>query len=366
MGGPAFTGRQVLYNDGMAKKQSSKRVSVSAGVSGARASGRAAAKPAKPIKSAKSARIKRVAGPAKVRATKARDGERVKRKPAQQVKVVEVSAPVFPKKRRHIPLHILSDSTGNLAQHMLTAFLTQFPADAFVIRRQNFLRTSMQLKIALDHVAEEPGIVCHAMVDQPSKNMIARRCAELGLPQCDLTGEFVSFLASASGLRPRSDVEALHDTSNAYQNRIKALEFTLAHDDGLGLDTVHRADIVLAGVSRTSKTPTSIYLAQQGYRVANVSLAMEVAPPPQLLSLRRRVVGLLIGVRQLVEIRTNRSVSWRMGDTRYNDPDHVEDELQWSRRLFVRNGWPSLDVTDQAVEETAARIVNLVMAGRPG
>ncbi len=266
---------------------------------------------------------------------------------------------------RLIPLHILSDSTGNLAQHMLTAFLTQFPSDAFVLRPQNFLQTPARLRVALDHVAEEPGIVCHAMVSSEAKGTIASRCDELGLPQCDLTGDFVHFLSRVSGIAPSADVEALHDTSNLYHERIKALEFTLEHDDGLGLETLHRADIVLAGVSRTSKTPTSIYLAQQGHKVANVSLAMGIEPPKQLLELKRNVVGLLIEPHQLVEIRTNRSIGWRMGDTRYNDPDHVDREVLWSKRLFARHGWPTLDVTDQAVEETAARIVNLIAARRP-
>jgi regulator of PEP synthase PpsR (kinase-PPPase family) len=158
-----------------------------------------------------------------------------------------------------------------------------------------------------------------------------------------------------------------HRLDEGYQRRIDALEFALGHDDGLGLATLAEADIVLAGVSRTGKTPTSIYLAQQGYRVANVSLAVEVEPPPQLLALRaKKVVGLVISPQQLVMIRTRREADWHMARTSYGDPAHVAREIAWARQLYARQGWPVLDVTDQAIEETAARIVDaLGLTGTP-
>lgn len=260
-----------------------------------------------------------------------------------------------------IPLHILSDSTGNLANHMLTAFLTQFPREAFEVHHHHFLATDARLQQAMDKVEARGGIVFHALVSDRAKEIVRKRCEAHGIHQCDLTGQFVQFLADASGVRPQPDVRKLHHTHSAgYNQRIKALEFTLEHDDGLGLETLHEADIVLAGVSRTSKTPTSIYLAQQGFRVANVSLAINVAPPKELLALRERVVGLTIEPMQLVEIRTHRNVSWRMGDTTYNDPEHVNREIMWCRRLFRQQGWPILNVTDQAIEETAAKVTDLL------
>lgn len=257
-------------------------------------------------------------------------------------------------------LHVLSDSTGNLAQHMLTAFLTQFPRDAFEMHLHRFIQTEQRLEQAMDRIATLRGIVFHAVVHREFKEVIEQRCRDIGVPFNDLTGRFVEFLEVASGIQPQPDIRRLHRTSTGYRQRIKALEFTLAHDDGLGLDTLDQADIVLAGVSRTSKTPTSIYLAQQGFRVANVSLALNIQPPGQLLALRQRVVGLTINPEQLVEIRTNRNLSWRMGDTNYNDPDHVNREILWSRRLFRDQGWPTLNVTDQAVEETAVRIIDML------
>ncbi len=249
---------------------------------------------------------------------------------------------------------------------MLTAFLTQFPPKSFEIRRYNFLSTPAKLDLALDEAVAQDGIVLHALVRPDAKMQVTARCRQHRLAVSDLTGQFVDFLSRESGLSPLANTVRLHDTSSEYHQRIKALEFTLEHDDGLGLDSLHQADIVLCGVSRTSKTPTSIYLAQQGYRVGNVSLAYGIEPPAQLISLStRNVVGLVINSHQLVEIRTNRQASWRMGDTRYNDPDHVLREVQWSRRLFSSRGWPVLDVTDQAVEETAGRIVEVLRLHKP-
>jgi [pyruvate, water dikinase]-phosphate phosphotransferase / [pyruvate, water dikinase] kinase len=261
-------------------------------------------------------------------------------------------------------LYLLSDSTGNLARHMVTAFLTQFPKDAFTVRPRTFLESADRIEAVFREITAEPGIVFHAFVAPEAKALVARRGRELGVKSCDLTGKFVEFLAEASGVAPEPSRQRLHDVDHAYHLRIRAIDFTLDHDDGLGLETLGGADIVLAGVSRTSKTPTSIYLAQQGYRVANVSLAERVEPPPQLLAMPKdRVAALVIDPVTLSEIRSRRQTAWKMADTSYNELDAVKQEVAWSRRLFARQGWAVFDVTDQAIEETAARIVERL---RPG
>jgi regulator of PEP synthase PpsR (kinase-PPPase family) len=263
--------------------------------------------------------------------------------------------------RRQRTLYVLSDSTGNLARHMITAFLTQFPKDAFTIRWRPFLKEGDALGAVLAEVENAPGIVFHAVVSPAAKRRIERRCQEVAAPCCDLTGRFVEFLAEASGLTPQADEALLHRTDASYHKRISAIEYTLSHDDGLGLDTLADADIILAGVSRTSKSPTSIYLGQLGHKVANVSLAIEVQPPEELLAADAdKVVGLLIDPHQLVEIRTHRKGEWKMSTGEYNDLAHVTDELRWSRRLFTKYNWHVLDVTDQAIEETAAKIVGML------
>jgi regulator of PEP synthase PpsR (kinase-PPPase family) len=249
---------------------------------------------------------------------------------------------------------------------MIAAFLTQFPPGAFSVRFRAFVTSERELALALDDVRREPGAVCHAMVSPEIKQGIAEFCRAANLPCHDLTGGTMAFLASATGVQPRSETKSLHPLDGAYQQRIRALEYTLSHDDGLGHDTLGEADVVLAGVSRTSKTPTSMMLAQQGFRVANVSLALEVPPPPQLFALgKRSVVGLVIGPQQLTMIRRRREADWRMRDTSYAEPDHVAREVAWTRRLFNERGWPVLDVTDQAVEETAARVLQSLGLNSP-
>jgi hypothetical protein len=244
---------------------------------------------------------------------------------------------------------------------MLTAILTQFPPDAFAVRAKTFLQDSRRLEAALAEVEADPGIVFHAMVSREAKEAIEKRCAAIGLPARDLTGDFVEFLARESGLTPSHDFRRLHHVDEVYQRRIRAIEFAIQHDDGLGLDTIREADLVLCGVSRTSKTPTTMYLAQQGFMVGNISLALGVDPPKELLELPdRKVVGLVIDPLQLSQIRTRRQKEWQMGDTRYNELESVREEVAWSRKLFTRRGWPVLDVTNQAIEESAAKILNLL------
>jgi [pyruvate, water dikinase]-phosphate phosphotransferase / [pyruvate, water dikinase] kinase len=264
------------------------------------------------------------------------------------------------------PLYVLSDSTGNLGRHIVTAILTQFPPDAFRIETRGFLRTEKQIREVMDQVKSRPGVVFHGLLEPAHKQLVTDQSAAIGVGSCDFAGPFVDFVSRQSGLTPGRNYELLHRTDDAYRDRIKALEWTLEHDDALGLDTLGEADIVLVGVSRTSKTPTSVFLAQLGYRVANVALAQQVAPPRQLLELKqRKVIGLVIDPSTLADIRSRRQAQWRMGDTNYTEPREVQREVAWSRQLFARQGWPTLDVTNQAVEETAARIVQVLGLAHP-
>lgn len=265
-----------------------------------------------------------------------------------------------------IPLFVFSDSTGNLARHMVTSFLTQFPAGSFQVVTRPFISDPERIFDALDVLACRPGIVFHAFVSADLKRQIAKRCADLDIPCWDLTGSAVDFLAGAAGLKPKSDPQKLHQVDAAYCGRINAMTFALEHDDGLGLDTLAEADLVLAGVSRTGKTPTSMCLAMQGFRAANVSLAIAVEPSKELFALNpKKIVGLLIDPTQLSEIRTRRQAAWRMTQTGYNDPREVAKEIAWSRQVFAKLHCMVLDVTDQAIEETAARIVDMLGLPEP-
>jgi regulator of PEP synthase PpsR (kinase-PPPase family) len=249
---------------------------------------------------------------------------------------------------------------------MVTAFLTQFPADAFEVHARSFLADRQRLQAVLDEVAARPGIVLHAVVSPEHKRLIEQRCSAAGGACRDLTGDFVEFLSSVSGVTPAADPGKLHNVDRAYHRRVEAIEFAMQHDDGLGLDTLREADLVLVGVSRTSKTPTTIYLAQMGYRAANYAMAYPIEPPRELLAMpRNKVVGLYIDSDHLVEIRANRQQQWRMGQGSYSDPEHVKREIGWSRQMFARQGWRTLNVTGRAIEETAARIVDVLGLARP-
>ena len=233
-----------------------------------------------------------------------------------------------------------------------------------MLQARPFLQASEKIRAVLAEVKKNPGLIFHALVAPEAKQQVEKGGADLGLPVCDLTGSFVAFLETHSGIKAAADFSQLHHIDESYHQRIRAMEFTLDHDDGLGLETLSKADVVLAGISRTSKTPTSIYLAQQGYKTANVSLAMGIDPPAELLKMPPgKVVGLIIQPDKLADIRTRRNRDWKMGDTAYNDPEMIQEELTWSRRLFGRQGWVILDVTDFAIEETAGRIVDMLHLG---
>ena len=256
---------------------------------------------------------------------------------------------------------VLSDSTGNLARHALMAVLTQFPPQTISLRFENFVRTEARIDTLLFEAGEQKAAVCHAIVSERLKQRIQDTCRTARIRCHDLTGGLVHFLEKSACVAPTGDVEVLHKLDEAYHQRIGAMEFTLDHDDGLGLESIYESDVVLVGVSRTSKTPTSILLAQQGYRAANVSLAHGIQPPLQLFSMSaRKVVGLTINADQLAVIRAHRQVAWGMSQTEYGLPQSVNDEVNWCRALFRQRGWPVLDVTDQAVEETAAKVIGLV------
>jgi [pyruvate, water dikinase]-phosphate phosphotransferase / [pyruvate, water dikinase] kinase len=263
--------------------------------------------------------------------------------------------------RAVMPLYVLSDATGNLARHMVTSFLTQYPAGSFEVVTKPFVNEPERLACALTKITDRPGIVFHAVVSPRLKSQITDRCKSLSIPCWDLTGAAVDFLSKAARLVPESDPQPLHPVDGVYCSRINAMSFALEHDDGLGLDTLNQADIVLVGVSRTGKTPTSMFLALQGFRTANVSLAKNVIPPKELFALPPgKMMGLIIDPCQLTEIRTRRQTAWRMPQTGYNEPDEVAREIKWSRRVFTELRCPVLNVTDHAIEETAARIVDLL------
>src|SRR5690606_22130346 len=240
--------------------------------------------------------------------------------------------------------------------------ISQFD-DADVIRHfWPMVRSQAHLDRILGEIADHPGLVLFTLVNAEIRQRLEERCRAMGLPVVAALDAVTAALEDRLGQEAKARPGRQHAMDEAYFARVDAIHFTIAHDDGIGGENWEEADIVLAGVSRTSKTPTSIYLANRGYKVANVPLVIESPPPPSLFALRHPlVVGLTTAPRRLIEIRRNRLLSLNeTTETAYVDEEKVESEVAFARRLFADNGWPVIDVTRRSIEETAAAIIRLM------
>jgi hypothetical protein len=269
-------------------------------------------------------------------------------------------------------LHLLSDSTGETLEMIAKAALAQFD-DAEVIRHfWPMVRSQQHLDRILAELAANPGLVLYTLVNAEIRQRLEDHCLALGLPVVDALDQVTESLESQLGQQAHGRPGRQHMMDEAYFARVAAIHFTIAHDDGVLWEDWEEADIVLVGVSRTSKTPTSIYLANRGYKVANVPLVIESPPDKSLFGLRHPlVVGLTTVPKRLIEIRRNRLLSLNEGtETAYVDEEKVAKEVQFARRMFADNGWPVIDITRRSIEETAAAIIRLMnereAKGAPG
>jgi regulator of PEP synthase PpsR (kinase-PPPase family) len=228
------------------------------------------------------------------------------------------------------------------------------------------VRSPRQLDRALEEIANAPGVVLHTIVDADLRGALEQGCQKLDMPCIAALDPLVSALSRYLGAPLSTQVGAQYNLDADYFNRMEALNYALAHDDGQGGQDLERADVVLVGVSRTSKTPSCIYLAHRGVRAANVPLVPAAEPPARLRDLKGiPVVGLTLAPDRLLEIRRNRLKSLNEHrDSSYVDADAVRHEIIQARRLFERQGWPVIDVTRRSVEETAAAVINILSGGR--
>ncbi len=258
-------------------------------------------------------------------------------------------------------LHLLSDSTGETLEMIAKAALAQFD-DADVIRHfWPMVRSQQHLDRILGEIASNPGLVLFTLVNAETRTRLEDRCRVLGLPAVPALDAVTEVLEDMLGQQAKARPGRQHMLDEAYFARVDAIHFTIAHDDGVAWEDWEQADIVLAGVSRSSKTPTSIYLANRGYKVANMPIVVESPPPPELYRLKRPlIVGLTTAPERLVQVRRNRLLSLNQSPaTDYVDQERVAKEVQYARRLFGDNGWPVIDVTRRSIEETAAAIIKL-------
>ncbi|MBI1622145.1 pyruvate, water dikinase regulatory protein [Aquamicrobium zhengzhouense] len=259
-------------------------------------------------------------------------------------------------------LHLISDATGETLIAAGRAAAAQYKGARAIEHIYPLIRTERQLLSVLEEIDNAPGIVLYTVVDQELASLIDRRCAEMGLPCVSVLepvlAVFQSYLGAPAGRR----VGAQHVLDADYFRRIEALNFTMEHDDGQLIHEVGDADVVLVGISRTSKTPTSIYLANRGIKTANLPIVMGVPVPDSVIHAEKPlIVGLIATAERISHVRTNRILGTSIGfDTQsYVDRTVIAQELGYMRQLCSRHGWPIIDVSRRSIEETAAAIVAL-------
>jgi regulator of PEP synthase PpsR (kinase-PPPase family) len=263
--------------------------------------------------------------------------------------------------RSYFHLHLVSDSTGETLIAASRAAAAQYQGVASIEHVYPLVRTRAQLERVVNEIENAPGIVLFTLVDPDLSRRLETASDELGSPCLSVLGPVLTLFQSYLGQSSTPRAGAQHMLNPEYFKRIDALNFTMMCDDGQLPETLESADIVLLGVSRTSKTPTSIYLANRGYRTANIPLVPGVSPPAALDHLRRPlIVGLVASPDRIVQIRQNRLLALQANsETEYVDRVAVAHEVNDSRRMFGERNWPIIDVSRRSIEETAAAILDL-------
>ena len=261
----------------------------------------------------------------------------------------------------HIHLHLISDATGETTHFMARAALARFPEVKATEHVWTLVRTFDHLIAIEKSIAETGGVVLFSIADVKIREEVESICERNKVPMLSILDHALHVLSKALGKSPQAVAGGQYRMDEAYFNRMEALEFAIHHDDGQAMATLGAAEILLVGISRSSKTPTSIYLANRGYKVANYPLVPGVDPPLDTINqVDLLVVGLIKDARHLAHIRRNRLAAMNE-DTAidYADPRKISEEIAAARKLFQSQNWPMIDVTRSSVEETAAAVINL-------
>lgn len=264
-------------------------------------------------------------------------------------------------------LHLVSDSTGETLITVARAATAQYDSVSAIEHVYPLVRTQKQLERVLVEIEESPGIVLYTLLEGSLTERLEAKCQELGVPSLSILGPLLRLLQSYLGAETTPRIGAQHVLNAEYFRRIDALNFTMLHDDGQNTEGLEEADVVLLGVSRTSKTPTSIYLANRGIKTGNYPLVPGVPLPYPIEHLKKPlVVGLFASPERIVQIRQNRLLGLKSdrADDSYIDRHSVAEEIAFSRRLCTRQGWPIIDVTRRSIEETAAAVLALLAERR--
>lgn len=265
-------------------------------------------------------------------------------------------------------VHLVSDSTGETLSGVMRASCTQFDNVAPLEHSYYLVRSHKQLERVLREIEASPGVVMFTMANPELRAALERRCRELGCPTVAVLDPVLELLQRYLGVELSHRTGSQHALDPEYFQRMDALNFTLSHDDGHGLEDLEDADVVILGVSRVSKTPTCIYLAHRGIRAANIPLVPDLPIAATLENLKRPlVVGLKVTTERLADIRRARLRAWNEQlSNNYADEERVAEELRYAVKLCAKHNWPMVDVTRRSIEETAALIMNMLTERRRG
>jgi [pyruvate, water dikinase]-phosphate phosphotransferase / [pyruvate, water dikinase] kinase len=262
---------------------------------------------------------------------------------------------------------IVSDGTGETAAQMTKAAMVQFTDKDVVFMRYKNVRDKNQIEAIFEDASKDRALLIYTFVSPDLRDFLSSKAREKSIPCVDLLGPLLVGLANHFGFAPKSVAGLLHDVNEQYFKRIAAMEYTIQHDDGRELKGLEQADVVILGISRTSKTPLSMYLSHQGWRVANIPMIKGFDLPQEVFDIdQRRVVCLTIDSQNLATIRRARLE--RLGHDQggeYADPEKVNEEIEYANEIFKKNKrWPVFNVTGKALEETASEIIKLMAARR--
>jgi len=279
-----------------------------------------------------------------------------------------MSSATPPSTETNLTIFAISDGTGETADQMIKAALVQYVRDGLKIIRYKNVRTEAQVASIFEEAHTLKAILVYTVVSDNIRRFIEKLSAQSGVPSVDLLGGLLEMLSKFLIRDPHSQPGLFHQVNEYYFRRIEAIEFTVKHDDGRYADNLMEADIILVGLSRTSKTPLSVYLSYKGWKVANVPVVKDIPLPENLFKTdQRKIVGLIIEPQALAKIRRERLI--KMGEDpggEYASYDHVVEEVEYCKDLFRKNRrWPVFDVTEKALEETATEVEKVIRTSIP-
>jgi regulator of PEP synthase PpsR (kinase-PPPase family) len=261
-----------------------------------------------------------------------------------------------------IAIYVISDAVGETADFVSRAAAVQFSGVRMRFRRVPYVQDLNYLDEILEQAVEEKAIIVYTIVLSELKEYLQKKAREKGLITVDILGPLIQVIADQTGLGPSQIPNVVHRLDEQYFRKIAAVEFAVKYDDGKDPRGVLYADVVLVGISRTSKTPLSMYLAHKGIKCANIPLVPEVMPPDELFTIPvQKVVGLVIHPELLTQIRTERLKTLGLGENSgYANVDRIVEELEYARKIMRRLGCPVIDVTGKAVEEAASQVLQYI------